>query len=356
MSGLRVCGALLLAARAAASRFAPRRGKARGPRDAWPPIALRWRHKRRRLDSVRARCAVTAARAVWLSQFHLHFSACVRERARGGALPRFLAATATHHERRTVLNHHWTSLRAATLAVHIRPAYRSPHAQAGKVLAPKAHVSAPAAARSFRPRIDRRERARSVALPGFPAATATRHERRTVLNHHWMSLRATTLAVHTRPAYRSPRAQAGKVSALKAYASAPAAAHSYLPSIRPRELAASRRFPLAPGHAVPRHRHESAAPRVPLGLPNELVWRAVPRPPREIAVDGPRPDLAAPSHRAPARSFPGQEAAPETPARAARAAALQITNLDPALLDRLADDVIRRVERRVRIERERRGL
>jgi hypothetical protein len=33
-----------------------------------------------------------------------------------------------------------------------------------------------------------------------------------------------------------------------------------------------------------------------------------------------------------------------------------ITALDPALLDRLTDDVIRRVERRVRIERERRGV
>ena len=33
-----------------------------------------------------------------------------------------------------------------------------------------------------------------------------------------------------------------------------------------------------------------------------------------------------------------------------------MTDLDPAFVDRLTDDVIRRVERRVRIERERRGL
>jgi len=33
-----------------------------------------------------------------------------------------------------------------------------------------------------------------------------------------------------------------------------------------------------------------------------------------------------------------------------------VADLDPALLDRLTDDVIRRVERHVRIERERRGL
>ena len=39
-----------------------------------------------------------------------------------------------------------------------------------------------------------------------------------------------------------------------------------------------------------------------------------------------------------------------------RAAAMQRAVLDAATVDRLADDVIRRVERRVRIERERRGL
>jgi hypothetical protein len=33
-----------------------------------------------------------------------------------------------------------------------------------------------------------------------------------------------------------------------------------------------------------------------------------------------------------------------------------ITKLDPALVDRLTDDVIRRVEQRARIERQRRGL
>ena len=33
-----------------------------------------------------------------------------------------------------------------------------------------------------------------------------------------------------------------------------------------------------------------------------------------------------------------------------------ITKLDPALVDRLAEDVIRRMEQRVRIERQRRGL
>jgi hypothetical protein len=37
-------------------------------------------------------------------------------------------------------------------------------------------------------------------------------------------------------------------------------------------------------------------------------------------------------------------------------AAAEAANFDPKLLDRLTDDVVRRVERRVRIERERRGI
>jgi len=37
-------------------------------------------------------------------------------------------------------------------------------------------------------------------------------------------------------------------------------------------------------------------------------------------------------------------------------ATLHLRDFDPSLLNRLTDDVIRRVERRARIERERRGL
>jgi hypothetical protein len=43
-------------------------------------------------------------------------------------------------------------------------------------------------------------------------------------------------------------------------------------------------------------------------------------------------------------------------ARKDRPAVPSVTSADPRLLDRLTDEVIRRVERRIRIERERRGL
>jgi hypothetical protein len=45
-----------------------------------------------------------------------------------------------------------------------------------------------------------------------------------------------------------------------------------------------------------------------------------------------------------------------TPDPTARASDKRAVALDPALAERLADDVIRRIDRRARIERERRGL
>jgi len=61
------------------------------------------------------------------------------------------------------------------------------------------------------------------------------------------------------------------------------------------------------------------------------------------------------SPRLPDCSMTAREAVPQTPPRPA-AAPLQMKDFDSALLDRLTDDVIRRMARRARIERERRGL
>jgi hypothetical protein len=56
------------------------------------------------------------------------------------------------------------------------------------------------------------------------------------------------------------------------------------------------------------------------------------------------------------RSFPGREAAFGLSHSAGRVPVTPAIKIDSALMDRLAEDVIRRVERRARIERERRGL
>jgi len=90
----------------------------------------------------------------------------------------------------------------------------------------------------------------------------------------------------------------------------------------------------------------------------ELVWRAAPSA-IATAVER-RANVAsdAVAGTGPSHAIAGDAGVPHD-VRAALAPTLAPASsnvLDPALIDRLADDVIRRVERRVRIDRERRGL
>jgi hypothetical protein len=63
------------------------------------------------------------------------------------------------------------------------------------------------------------------------------------------------------------------------------------------------------------------------------------------------------SYSAPSMNAPSTSTSPPAAAGRSRdAAVVCATALDPALANRLADDVIRRIDRRARIERERRGL
>ena len=85
----------------------------------------------------------------------------------------------------------------------------------------------------------------------------------------------------------------------------------------------------------------------------DLVWRA--------SADGAAASGAVPraamSYSAPSMNAPPTSTSP--PAATGRSrdtAVVCATALDPALANRLADDVIRRIDRRARIERERRGL
>ncbi|HEU4870844.1 MAG TPA: hypothetical protein VFT08_08345 [Pyrinomonadaceae bacterium] len=87
--------------------------------------------------------------------------------------------------------------------------------------------------------------------------------------------------------------------------------------------------------------------------PEELVWRRVPPP--VISEDVRHANISESSQQQPVRTVD------ETPVQQfstplGRTTQTQITKIDPGLLDRLTDDVIRRVEKRARIERQRRGL
>lgn len=89
----------------------------------------------------------------------------------------------------------------------------------------------------------------------------------------------------------------------------------------------------------------------------ELVWRKATPPEPEEAV---HPAVAAQglTREAAVAATASQTRPPALPAPEALPLRrpTMLSDLDPNLVDRLADDVIRRVERRARIERERRGL
>jgi len=80
------------------------------------------------------------------------------------------------------------------------------------------------------------------------------------------------------------------------------------------------------------------------------------RPASVVPEDG-RHQEGSESFRGPSvHAIPSQEKAPAVLPTLDRAAALNLSKPDPGLLDRLTDNVIRRVEQRIRIERQRRGL
>ena len=121
-----------------------------------------------------------------------------------------------------------------------------------------------------------------------------------------------------------------------------------LPPVHPRSAALEADTPQ-------RRRDAALSPSHRAGSP-ELVWRRAARAETPPADEGLHSLGAATVARSAARPLAPRETAPESPAAVTRPAPRQLAQLDPALVDRLADDVIRRIEKRARIERERRGL
>jgi hypothetical protein len=135
-------------------------------------------------------------------------------------------------------------------------------------------------------------------------------------------------------------------------------AHISLASTRSRRLFRASSMPLQNIWCTPSEegaRTTSASRRLPDWVASrsvDLVWRAS----ADAAASGAAP-RAAMSYSAPSMNAPSTSTSP--PAAAGRSrdtAVVCATALDPALANRLADDVIRRIDRRARIERERRGL
>jgi len=323
-SRLGTCGRLTLRARAAASRVAARGATVRRAPDAWRPIALRWRRHRhaRRWNSTLRREVAASLRAT-LVQMHLHVTTQVlerrerRPRREGDALvvprpaPRIVAAHGSFAARPPVVARHARFRDRAWLTIRGAEATRS-----------ERRGSPASGARPAWPSIRSRDVVRVAARAPFSLAEPGRRHSRTATS---TTERAHRVDVTVRRLSRDLRL------------------------FRVTRTAT----PALPSHHSSR---QTSSPVVWRDRLPELVWRRPQRLPAGMAdEDAPR-QVAGASSRGSVRSVTGEDASPGDASRVGRAAAAQVTTLNPALLDRLTDDVIRRVERRVRIERERRGL
>jgi len=353
-------GVLALAARAAL-RFAARRPTS-NRHDGWRPVALFWRRKPKGPEGLRARRMAPAAAAMWLPQFHLHFITRVNDRPQRNPMPG-LSPIAAFHQRRVVTDYQRTIIRSSMYAAQphrtqrpVRPARSdvganvkaaAPYGNAARrpIVPPIATWVAGRAQRAVRVFALRTARGASGANVQVSAPHAN-SDRRPIVppTATWAAGRAqrpdlgrTYPSVHLSKSTNA-QAQTGQT-----------------PRLYKREPHLFRSRSAVISNAVPPRLHKSTAPQLDF-RPQELVWRRAMQPAATIADNkqqsAPR-DLA---HQAQGRSISGNEAASGMSHLFGQAQASSAIKFDSSLMDRLADDVIRRIERRVRIERARRGL
>lgn len=313
-------GTFLLAARDAARRFAFRQGSGKVRRGSWCPLILRWRQRRKRQEELPTARASTSGSILWFPKFHFHYATYLsnrkwRDRA-SGSVP----ATGVS-ETRIVLDRPWKYVRSAGLPRQPHRDYRPLRPfHSVQSSAPKIVAGSSTSLGSSQPRV-----AHSTALP---------------------------------PAGRPPRSPFGtKPRVFRASAKREGRSELFQTQARIWEHRVQifrARLPTH-GDCLPHRPPEARAVRVKFDATEELVWHRAKRPPAEV-VDGEHQQATFASFDRPAvRSFQSQEVINSSPS-SERAALLPITKLDPSFVDRLTDDVIRRVEQRARIERQRRGL
>lgn len=355
-------GALVLVAREAARHFAFVREKSpRGGSGSWRPLALRWRRRRKQRENVSTSQAANGPRVFWFPQFHFHYATQRNDRTRRGrvvALPPGPEVSET----RVVADRHWTSVRSGVITAPPSRADRTwrqfhspqssrPMRNAALINTPRSlltngrSILAPQASRMYR------------GLRPFHSSQSLRHRSDDGVTNTPRSLRTSRHSIVAAAGSRPRRFQFGRILE-RARAGKPRDERT--PFVNHSQiwhhwLQSFGRRPTAPGDLFWSSRKESKPLPIQFDRTEEIVWHRVGRPSTEVA-DHERGQDFSNSYEQPAlRNFQSQQAA-RVPASFEQPAVQQITKLDPSVLDRLTDDVIRRVEQRARIERERRGL
>ena len=307
---------MLCLAREAARRFVPRLVRKAAGSQLWRPVVLRWRRTRRVATAAITRRTSIAAKYLTFPQLHFHFATYITQRFDRSVTAVPLTAA---HEKPVVLDR--------------RPGVVPPPERPSQV------------ARLYRARLVKPQLVDTKSIVNWTTVRqAPQFQRSKVF--------APTNIYHRKAFLIVPGSTEGERPVQKDQPTQGTQTRSRVFRETLRMFSVRRQtiseYPKS-------HANERKVSEFLLNSPEELVWRRSRRRQLEV-VDEPQglPAPATSVQRQSVRSVPVQES---TVAVAhVNPTVAHITKLDPALVDRLAEDVIRRMEQRVRIERQRRGL
>ena len=302
-----------LEAQVAASRFLSRTAAAHGVAAGWRAVPLFW-HRKHNVGGMSRPARHLLSRTVWAPELHLHFSLTSGAPVGTHSAPTKVGTHTTFPVRsRSVIDRHGTTIRFVSSPPVFHRSYRStqdPYRfEHGKRLqVPVAHPQN--ATKTLADRISRESH------------VFQEHWSKKVLSQMERIRSVKTLALHTaehRHHTRELRYRTG--------------------TNRDAVLQRSWRSPSQQQNGV---------------RPAQLVWRREPKPPSSTVQDA--PEIATSTIMPSGTRFPNTPPSLTHDQPVVAASQIHQATLDAGFMDRLTDDVIRRVERRVRIERERRGL
>lgn len=348
---------LAFPARDAAARLAPPRRSGKRKRSRWQPIGLRWRRVFKRQPAIRAERSARSAVFLCQPQFHFHLAAFRSESKHhdrlvsAGLAERVRQTTQSHYYDRLTNTRHFGPLRIELRSRHTEvPGHRGPARYSGITSLASATPTwrTPILLGSCLRRISLLERitervhaAANIEQANKPFTVAARN-----VCLQWG--RREVMRPVDNGAHRGSQAERrrGRIELLQELV--------LRPKWRPARLA-SRQVDQQQYRSLidPRRIREIPRVRRPQTDSEELIWRRRQSPAAEMA--GERQQERNWSHSSILPS-PAHEVAVAAPQVVERARPQLPVRLDPAVLDRLTDDVIRRVEQRMRIERQRRGL
>ena len=346
-----------LTARNAAGRFAVRRG-AKNRTDRWLPLVLRWRQRRRARPNAKAERGMLPAPVFCFPQNRFHFATYLGGAGRRRSPIRDFPAATIYRERVT-FDRGWTNTVTIDRVPQARRAYRlsspkvfpSASINRERVVLDRSSTRVVTLSLISQPRGRNRpslffqvreraglqlgdERVEPLSLPRIfePMAQPISRRRRGSLVREIPTInRANTRREELTHVFKT---------------------HLHTLEQRPLLLSLRPPAPETPAFAGPPQRKLS---QIQFDPSEELVWRRT-RSPVTITENIPNSIIRDTGQREPVRVSAEETPVQPVSAPIGRATPQQITKLDPAFVDRLTDDVIRRVEQRARIERQRRGL